>query len=424
MTTVKGVRNAWRVEGSKPTSWGERLVTGHPNKYFVVSADSHANEPLDFLTSRVDAKYKDRLPHVRVDDDGTQWLITDGWAPQPVKIPSSRRDLLPSPEEFESFEVLAPYTDRMEDEDILRSAAGRSVEQRLQHAAEDGVDAEIVFPQKGILTFATPDAAFSGAMTRAWNRWALETFKPEFHRIMPMAMIAAGDVDAAIKEVQWAAANGFHGVMVANRPIFHRLDQPRNRLEYNDKMFEPLWAAIQETGLPLVFHVGNGEDPRAVGGKGGAIINFHSAMLSGIDPLVTLIASGVFERFPNLKAGVIESGIGWIAYVLHMMDHSYKAHHMWVRPVIPELPSTYFKRNCFASSLDDPDAMKHLIELGFEDNLVWSSDYPHHEGSFPHSAISIQRQMDFMTDEQRAKVLGLNAARIFNIDNPYASRSV
>jgi predicted TIM-barrel fold metal-dependent hydrolase len=420
MSTITSSKNAWRVQPVKPTSWGERLQAGNSSKYFVVSADSHANEPFDFLSSRVDAKYKDRLPHVRADDDGTQWLITDGWPPQPVRIPSNRKDLLPTAEEFESFEVLAPYSDRMEDEDVLRGAAGRSVAQRLQHAAEDGVDAEIVFPQKGILAFATPDVEFAGAMARAWNRWALETFKPEFHRIMPMAMISAGDVDNAIKEVQWAAANGFHGVMVANRPVFNRIDQPRNRLEYNDKMFEPLWAAIQEAGIPLVFHVGNGEDPRAVGGKGGAIINFHAAMNSGIDPLVTLIASGVFERFPKLKAGVIESSIGWVPWVLNMLDHAYRAHHMWVRPVIPELPSTYFKNNCFASSLEEPDALKHLISLGLEDNILWSSDYPHHEGTFPHSKLSIERQMDFMTDAQRAKVLGLNAARIFNIANPYA----
>ena len=81
-------KNAWRVQPGQPTNWGERLVTGHPDKYFIVSSDSHANEPLDFLSSRVDSKYKDRLPHVRVEKDGTQWLITDGWAPQPVKIPS------------------------------------------------------------------------------------------------------------------------------------------------------------------------------------------------------------------------------------------------------------------------------------------------------------------------------------------------
>lgn len=410
-------RNAWRLESAGETRWSERLMTGAQDKYFIVSADSHANEPLDFLTSRVtDPQYKDRLPRVKVDDEGVQWLLTDGWKPQRVSVPSSRRDLLPEQEAFESFEVLAPYTDRMEDQDVLRTAAGRSVEQRLEHSAAEGVDAEIVFPQKGVLTFATPDPVFAGVMTRAWNRWALQTFKDEFHRIMPMALIATGDLDNAIKEVQWAAANGFHGFMVSNRPVFNRLDQPRHRLEYNDKMFEPFWAAVQETGLPLVFHVGNGEDPRAVGGNGGAIINFHAAAGTGVDPLVALISSGVFERFPGLKAGVIEAGVGWIPWVLNSMDHAYRAHHMWVRPVIPELPSHYFRQNCFVSTLEHPGMLDFLMQSGLEDNILWSSDYPHHEGSFPYSKLSIEREMKNLTDAQRAKVLGENAVRIFKID--------
>jgi predicted TIM-barrel fold metal-dependent hydrolase len=410
-------KNEWRLKTEGPLSWGERLVTGAKNKYFMVSADSHANEPIDFLTSRItDPAYKDRLPHVVVDDDGISWLHTDGYKPQRISVPKHRTDLLPQLESFENYEVLNPFTEKMEDEDILRAAAGRSVEQRLAHNAADGVDAEIVFGQKGTLCPATPDPVLAGLMTRAWNRWAHETFSDEFHRIMPMAMIAAGDVDAAIKEVQWAAEMGFHGVMLANRPIFHRLDQPRNRLEYNNKMFEPLWAAIEETGLPIVFHVGTGEDPRAVGGNGGAIINFHAAMGSAIDPLVTLIASGVFERYPTLKAGVIEASSGWIPWVLNSMDHSYRSHHMWVRPVTPEPPSFYFRRNCFASTLEHPGMLDFLMTLGLEDNLLWSSDYPHHEGSFPYSKLSIERQMRDLTDTQRAKILGENAVRIFNID--------
>lgn len=416
MATIS--RNAWRLKTEGPVSWGDRLVSGSKDKYFIVSADSHANEPLDFLTSRItDPQYQDRLPRVKVDEEGIQWLHTDGWPPQRVSVPKDRKDLLPEMESFENYEVLNPFTERMEDQDVLRAAAGRNVAQRLEHNAADGVDAEVVFPQKGILGFATPDPVFAGMMTRAWNRWALETFKDEFHRIMPMALIAAGDTENAIKEVQWAAANGFHGIMVSNRPVFHRLDQPKNRLEYNNKQFEPFWAAIEETGLPLVFHVGNGEDPRAVGGKGGAIINFHAAMGSALDPLVTLIASGVFERFPKLQAGVIEAGTGWIPWVLNSMDHSYRAHHMWVRPVIPDLPSEYFRRNCFASTLEHPGMMDYLVnELGLEDNLMWSSDYPHHEGSYPYSKLSIEREMRNLTETQRAKILGENAVRVFNID--------
>jgi predicted TIM-barrel fold metal-dependent hydrolase len=409
--------NAWRKATSGPVAWGDRLVTGSNNKYFIVSADAHANEPLDLFTSRIkNPEYQDRLPRVVTDAEGIQWLHTDGWPPQRVRIPAERKDLLPQMESFENYEVLAPYAERMEDEDVLRSASARTLEQRLRDNAADGVDAEIVFPQKGILGFATPDPVFAGVMTRAWNRWALETFKPEFHRVMPMALIAAGDLENAIKEVQWAAENGFHGLMVSNRAVFSRVDQPKDRTEYNDPKFEPLWAAIQETGLPLVFHVGNGEDPRAVGGRGAAIIAFHTTMSTAIDPLVTLISSGVLERFPNLKVGVIEAGAGWIPWVLNTMDHGYRAHHMWVRPVIPELPSFYFKRNCFASTLEHPGGLEHLCAMGLEDNLLWSSDYPHHEGSFPYSKLSIEREMKNLDDTQRTKILGANAVEFFNID--------
>src|SRR5690606_11077668 len=109
-----------------------------------------------------------------------------------------------------------------------------------------------------------------------------------------------------IQEVQWAARNGFHGVLFPNRPVFNRVDQPRYPLEYNDKRFEPLWAATAETGLPITFHVSTGEDPRAVGGNGGAIINYVShAVTTTMEPMVQLIASGVFERHRTLKAGAI-----------------------------------------------------------------------------------------------------------------------
>ena len=414
--TALAPKNSWRLQTPVEASWADRITPGSAGKWFMVSCDNHANEPLDFLSSRVDAKYADRLPHIRTDADGTQWLISDGWAPQPVRIASSRRDLLPTPEAFESFEVMAAYSDRMEDEDVLRQAAGRNVEQRIADREGQGVDAELIFPQKDTLCFATPDTKLSLAMCMAWNRWAKDYFADDFDRSLPMAMIVPAELDEAIKEVQWAAQNGFHGVLLPNRPIFHRKSEPRNPLEYNDKCFEPLWAAIAETGLPITFHVSTGQDPRAVGGKGAAITQYicHS-METTIEPIVQLISSGVFERHPTLIAGTVESGVGWVPWCIQQMDHSYRAHHMWVRPVIPELPSFYYRRNCFATFIEEPECLQMAVQLGLEDNLLWSSDYPHHEGSYPHCGASIRRQMDALTDLQRQKILGLNAARIFSI---------
>lgn len=410
-----GPKNEWRLAKTHVPSWDGRLENDNPEKFFTVSCDNHVNEPIDVFDA-IDEKYKHRIPHIRTDDDGTQWLISEGWAPQPVRVGESRPDLMPPLEEFETWDLTTPFSNRMEDQDVYRSRCGRSLDQRAHDRESQGIDAEIVFSTRGLLAFATSDIEFSLAMARTWNRWALDAFLPDFERSLPMALLPVADVDEAIKELQWAASNGFHGVMIPNRPRFNKIDEPRFQLEYNDKLFDRLWSAIEETGLPVTMHVSTGEDPRAVRGNGGALINFacHSLQTT-IEPIVQMISSGVFERHRSLKVGTIESGSGWIPYVLNQLDHAYRAHHMWMRPVIPDLPSEYFKRNCFATFMEEHEILDFCLSLGLEDNLVWASDYPHPEGSFPHCRESIRRVLGNATDTQAAKLLGLNAARIFNI---------
>ena len=124
-----------------------------------------------------------------------------------------------------------------------------------------------------------------------------------------------------------------------------------------------------------------GRDPRAVGGNGGAIINYvcHS-METTIEPLVQLITSGVFQRHRGLRAGIVESGIGFVPWLLETMDYAYKAHHFWVRPVIPELPSVYFRQSCFATFQEDHEGLSAVEPNELVENVMWANDYPHHEG--------------------------------------------
>jgi predicted TIM-barrel fold metal-dependent hydrolase len=190
-------------------------------------------------------------------------------------------------------------------------------------------------------------------------------------------------------------------------------------LQYNSPTFDPLWALLQDTDLTIAFHVSTGRDPRAAGGNGGAVINYvcHS-MGTTVEPMSQLIASGVLERFPQLRVVSVEAGIGWLPWFLEAMDYAYRAHHFWVRPVIPEPPSFYFRRNCAASFQEDHAGLRMVEELDLVDNVLWANDYPHHEGSWPHSAEAIEREMGHLSDESRAKILGLNAARFFKIPVP------
>ena len=101
---------------------------------------------------------------------------------------------------------------------------------------------------------------------------------------------------------------------------------------------------------------------------------------------------------------------------METLDHAHKAHHFWVRPHLKELPSVYFRRNCFATFQDDAAGLAMAEPYDITGNFLWANDYPHHEGSWPHSAQTIERTMAHLSDASRAKILGENAARLFRLD--------
>lgn len=408
--------NRWRRATPGAAGWAGSARPGAPNKYFMFSADTHVVEPADYL-SQIEPQYRDRIPRLEVRPDGSQWIITEGNRPQRVRRATSDGDTGGAG----NSAVFSP----LDEEDALRNASGRTIEQRLADNAADGVDAELMFPNRGLMCWATPDVVFAQAMCRQWNRWTHDFCGPHMQgaapKMLPAALIAPGDQAGAMAEIAWAAEHGFRAVCLSNSVIYG----PKHfgELEYNNPSMEPMWSLLEESGLVVTFHVSTGRDPRAVGGAGGAIINYacHS-METTIEPLVQMLASGVFERHPRLHAGLVESGVGFVPWLLETLDHAAKAHHFWVRPQLKEPPSAYFRRNCFATFQDDPAGLKLADAYDLADNFLWANDYPHHEGSWPYSAEAIERNMGGLTEESRAKILGLNAARLFGLD-PAAYRA-
>lgn len=389
--------NLWRLETPGHEGWTRTARPGDPDKYFMISADAHANEPTSLWHKRIDARYRDRLPRVERNEKGEVFQVSEGFRKTKVR-------------EFE-----------FEGEDAERAQAGRDPEQRLKDMDRDGIDVEIVFMNKGMAMWATPDPEFAQAMCRVYNDWAWEQFGPHKDRMVPMACIAAGDIPGSLQEIERCARMGYRGVCFPMKPVFgpHDVDH----LNYNLPNFDPVWALLIETNLALTFHVGTGRDPRAAKGNGGAIINYVAHALSpAIEPVANLCSSSVFERFPKLRFGIVEAGIGWVPWVLDAMDEAYVKHHMYVRPKLQGLPSDYFKAHGFASFQEDRSGLGLMSEFGLDDCFMWGNDYPHHEGTWPHSAEAIERTMRGLTDDQRAKVLGLNAARLFNIDVPAEKR--
>ena len=387
------LNNVWRQDTPGSTGWPRSPQPAAANKYFMVSADCHVQEPNDFLSARMDKKYQERLPGIVLGGDGSKSQKSEGF--RPIRISS--------------------FT--LEGEDLERSESGKTPAERLTAQDRDGIDCEIMFPNKGLTIWATPDVEFSQAMCRAYNDWAWETFAAYNERLSPMACIASADITGAIAEVQRAAKRGFRGLSLPCKPVWGAPDH--EHVNYNLPLFDPLWAAICDCDLPVTFHVSTGRDPRTARGNGGAIINYavHS-LAPTMEPLVNLCASGVIERFPKLLFGSIEAGIGWVPWMMTAMDEAYHKHHMWVRPKLQALPSDYFRSNGFASFGEDAPGLDLLRSHGLSNNFLWANDFPHHEGTWPHSAAAIERTMGALEDGERAKILGLNAARIFKFKIP------
>ncbi len=386
--------NRWRLETPGAPGWKYSARPGAPNKLLMISADCHANEPANLWAERIDPKYRDRLPRIWIDEHGVQWRKSEGY------------------EKADRINLAA-----LEGEDQVRSKAGADPLDRLRDDDLDGIDGEVIFPNKGLAMWATPDPVFAQAQCRVYNDWAWEQFGPHIDRLSPAAALATGDIEGTMTEIERVAKLGFRHVTLPSKPLFgpHSVGE----LNYNKVEFDPIWAALQDHDLAATFHVSTGKDPRSARGLGGAVINYvvHS-LAPTIEPLVHICSSGVTERFPKLRFGTIETGIGWLAWMLDAMDEAYLKHHFWVRPKLKALPSDYFRANGFASLGEDKPGLDLIEKHNLVDNVLWANDYPHHEGTWPHSAEAIERNFKDLSEETRIRVLGRNAAKIFRFPMP------
>jgi predicted TIM-barrel fold metal-dependent hydrolase len=412
---VVNPENEWRIETPGVQGWEGSVRPGAPNKYLMISVDTHMSPPPTLFRERIAEEYRDRLPYIHA-KDGKKWLHQEGLRPQQIfEPPLSGEDIVRS--KAGGFTI----TEFIWDYDGQEATWNGPV--RIQDQEMDGVDGEVIFPNgPALLMWGSSDARFVQAQCRIWNDWVMETCGPYLARMNPVAALAPADLEGSIAEVKRVADLGFRAVTLPSKPIWGARDIAH--VNYNLPHFDPLWEVLEDLDLAVTFHVSTGMDPRAARGHGGAVINYvvHS-MAPTIEPLVSLCASGVFERFPRLRAGTIEANAGWLPFVLDAMDEAYRKHHFWVRPKLANLPSDYFRSNCFASVSEDPSSLLLAERYRLQDNLLWANDYPHHEGTWPHSAEAIERTFgEHLGEQTRRKILGLNAARIFRFDIPQQYR--
>jgi predicted TIM-barrel fold metal-dependent hydrolase len=237
---------------------------------------------------------------------------------------------------------------------------------------------------------------------RAYNDWLSEFCAGAPGRFIGIALLPIHDMEAAEHELGHVIDIGLPGVSIPSK---------RTDLRYNSRFFDPLWAMIEESGLPLSLHVAPTLEHR---GRGAAAANItmNLAPFRSIWPL--FVFSGILERHPSLTMVLTEGGIGWLPSTLYDMDVIYDRYGEMLEPRLELRPSEYWRRQCRATFQEDPTGLDHIDRIGAE-TILWGADYPHPEGTYPHTSEILRRQFDGagVSEADRELILGENARRIW-----------
>ena len=372
--------------------------------YRVISSDNHIVEPPDLWLERMEPGFKDQAPVMRDTENGPFWFVEDRMT-------------------FNINSMASQAGRRFEDADSLQTVdawenarLGAYIpEEAIKDMDFDGIDVGIIYPSLTIFLYAFVEGSdLLSAILRAYNGFAAEYCQAEPRRLKGVATINIDDVSDGVTELERCAKLGFVGAAIPEymsaRPYF-------------DEANEPLWAAAEDLDMPLGLHISTA---RVKAGRGWDreldSFGFANLMLDNADfwvrvSLTEMILSGVFERHPNLKVGVAEHELNWAPYWMERMDYSYNeraAGRAGFRLKNDMLPSDVFHSNCFVDFQEDALGITHRDIIGV-DNILWGSDYPHTEGTFPKSREFIENTLADCTQEEKEKIVAGNAARIYRL---------
>ena len=356
--------------------------------YRVISSDNHVFEPPDLWLSRIEPEFKDRAPRVVRDEDGGDWWFCDG------------EKVIGTPFGFGGAQTGKRFEEgaggNLAVVDVFEHVrpGGYIPEEHVKDMDIDGVDVSILYPTLGLQLFKQPDSEFLTAIFRAYNDWLAEFCQAAPNRLKGVAMINIDDVAVGIEEMKRCRKKGLIGAMITVRPPVGR--------RYDSREYEPLWAAAQDLNIPLGLHLDTNR--LGEGGDEGPA----AALTTETNPLAFTVNCD--------HVGSVEHEISWAAHFTERLDYNYlqRSHEFVTRFKENMLPSDYFHRNVFVGFQEDALRIRFRSIIGV-DSMQWGSDYPHHESTFPRSSEILEEILADCTEEEKSKIVGGNAARVYNL---------
>jgi predicted TIM-barrel fold metal-dependent hydrolase len=376
-------------------------------KYDVVSCDDHVDLnyfPRDLWESRVSSKWRDRVPKVVERDDGPTW-VCDGdvlgvWGDPSARmaIPGLRGAFARANRPVEVDGKFRPTDPAL----------------RLEDMEFDGVDLHVLYGPP--IRMRIKDPLLNYEVLKAYNDWVFSFEEAAPGRFIPIGVLPVHDGQAAVDELTRLAEKGFRGAEFGTYVAAHPL--------WSEE-WDPLWAAAAETGIAMSFHIGGGHsvaipsaDDPAQQGRGVFPAFTATAPMQADEVLASMIFCGALEKNPTLKVVSGESDFSWLPYMLDRADQQ------WVTGLTRNLttltmkPSDYFFRQCYVGFEEDHIGLamiQHDIVPGLENNVMWSSDYPHPVSTWPHSREKIDEMFAKIPDDKKIKILRDNTLRVYGL---------
>src|SRR5262244_1880920 len=367
----------------------------------ILSSDSHVFEPPDLWAKRIDKAFRDRAPRIQRIGGADPIVIETDQILSGIGLISNAGARFDAPETISGDGRF---------EDVPRG--GYDPGQHLADMRLDGVAGEVLYPSQGLFYFRVADTPLMSAIFRAYNDWLADFCATDPARLKGIAMINLDDVQDGIRELERAARLGLSGAMITEYPAEdRRYDQPE---------YERFWAAAAALGMPLSLHTATRRQGKIRGAGPGTLRDAASRATKAFYPALSMcdmIFSGVFERHPRLTLAIVEFELSWAPNVLTSMDYTYRERHgeAIYRFKGGMLPTDFFHRNVVLSFQEDAIGIRLRDVIGV-DNMMWGSDYPHSESTFPQSRKIIAEILAGVPEDEQAKIVGGNTARVYGFD--------
>ncbi len=380
----------------------------------VIDTDTHLTEPYDIWTSQAPASMQDKMPRVVDDADGVpQWVIGDIHLGRAGGGGVIGRD----GSKINANKGLFEWTR----DDIHEGAYNPKA--RVEMMDEMGIFAEVLYPNiiglggQGI-SAAVEDVPFRLSLIQMFNDYMSGIQQDADFRLLPMGVIPGWDVDAAVAEAKRLAAMGFRGVNMTSDP------QDLGAPDLASKAWDPLWATCSGLKLPVHFHIGASlttmnyfgdyswpsQHEDVALGIGGLMLFIGNARV-----VVNVICSGLLDRFPDLKMVSVESGTGWIPFVLEALDYEMEENAPHLLAELELRPSEYFRRQLYATTWFERKDIRRTVESVGADNIMFETDFPHPTCIYPDPLKVALQNMEDLTEDQQRKILSENALKLYRL---------